>query len=94
MPAGRAHPAYLTTFDSRSELRTWPVLVFIVVVCDEIGEGPKASFYRPEAGCGDEESAHTATAPCDMRGTPAGPNEASTSKVEMLGTHADVNPEK
>jgi hypothetical protein len=29
-----------------------------------------------------------------MRGTPASRNEVSTSKVEMLGTHADVNPKR
>lgn len=77
-------------------------LVFIVVLCDEIGEGPQSEFLQ--AGCGDEEDAavvglcipwvrslptrHHASS-C----TPASRNEAtSTSKVEMLGTHVDVNP--
>lgn len=30
-------------------------LVFIVVLCDEIGEGPQSEFLQ--AGCGDEEDA-------------------------------------
>lgn len=102
----QGHPAYLTTVDSWSELRTWHLVFTVVVLCDETGEGPmtKASFYSLEPDAVTKNmlssafvrwicSAHTA--PCDMRGTPAIViNEDRASKVEMLGTQADVNPEK
>jgi hypothetical protein len=46
--AGRAHPAYLTARFLIC-ITNMARLVFIVVLCDEIGEGPKANFYRPDA---------------------------------------------